>query len=53
MKFILILMMTSYGGSFEHVIFYDKPACEAAFKALKESEPHGALKGGCFPYASE
>ena len=53
MKFILILMITSYGGSFENVIFDDKPACDEAFKSLKQQEGDKTLKGGCFPIRSQ
>jgi hypothetical protein len=47
MKFILILMMTSYGGSIEAFEFNNKLACENAFESLKAQDAR--LKGGCFP----
>ncbi len=54
MKFILILMLNSYSGSLEHVIFYDKQACEAAFESLKQMSLFiNPLRGGCFPDRSQ
>lgn len=51
MKFILILMFTSYGGSFDNVTFYDEPACKHVFEDLKRQDKD--LKGGCYPLRSE
>jgi hypothetical protein len=49
MTWILIIFMSSYGGSIDHIEFQHKASCEQAMSALAKQGDSSYLKMVCVP----